>query len=241
VVSYSSPLAATIHGKRHILCLMRNGLVSVDPRDGNENFKYWFRSRLNDSVNAARPVVIGDRIFLSAAYDVGSAMLQVAPDGKGVKELWRDRETMQTHWSTAIAVDGFIYGFSGRHEQGALFRCIDAATGKVAWETTGFGGNIESLRRNTVSGAILDTRTGEIIPFPFFGRGSKIKVEDKFIVLGEQGTLALVKINPGKFEEISRTSFAKISYPAWAAPVLSRKRLYLRSEQTLLCLDLSPG
>src|SRR5690606_32306526 len=58
VVSYSSPIAATIHGKRHVLCLMRQGLVSVDPETGAENFHYWFMSRAYESVNAARPVVV---------------------------------------------------------------------------------------------------------------------------------------------------------------------------------------
>lgn len=244
VVSYSSPLAATIHGKRHLLCLMRQGLVSIDPRDGSENFKYFFRSTLNDSVNAARPAVIGDRIFLSAAYDVGSAMLQVAPDGKSVKELWRSADNMQTHWSTAIAVDGFIYGFSGRHEQEmgdfAKFRCLEAETGKVVWETDGFEGKIGDLRRDEVTGEIINVMTNQKVPFPYYGRGSSIRVEDKFIVLGERGTLALVKINPKKFEEISRASYPQIKAPSWAAPVLSRKRLYLRSEEAVVCLDVAP-
>ena len=82
VVSYSSPIAATIHGKRQILCLMRQGLVSVDPADGHVNFKYWFCSRDYESVTAARPVVIDDKIFISAAYKVGSALLQVEPSGR---------------------------------------------------------------------------------------------------------------------------------------------------------------
>ena len=88
VVSYSSPLAATIHGKRHLSsCLMRQGLVSVDPANGHVNFKYWFCSRDYESVTAARPVVIGDKIFVTAAYKVGSALLQVDPSGQSVKEL----------------------------------------------------------------------------------------------------------------------------------------------------------
>ena len=33
--SYASPVAATIHGRRHILCLMRQGLVSVNPANGS--------------------------------------------------------------------------------------------------------------------------------------------------------------------------------------------------------------
>ena len=75
VASYSTPTAATIHGKRHILCFTRQGLVSLDPKTGNENFKYWFRSRSYESVTAARPVVIGDKIFLSVAYQQGLSLL----------------------------------------------------------------------------------------------------------------------------------------------------------------------
>jgi len=46
--SYSTPVAVTIHGQRHVLCLMRQGLVSLDPKTGRVNFSFWFRSRLND-------------------------------------------------------------------------------------------------------------------------------------------------------------------------------------------------
>jgi len=54
--SYASPVAATIHGQRHIFCLMRQGLVSLNSTNGSVNFSFWFRSRANDSVNAASPV-----------------------------------------------------------------------------------------------------------------------------------------------------------------------------------------
>lgn len=240
VASYSSPVAATIHGKRHVLCLMRHGLVSLDPKTGKVNFKYWFRSRAHESVNAARPVVIGDKIFVSAAYRVGSALLQVNKDGTSYKELWRNRRNMLTHWSTAIHVDGSIYGFSGRHEQEGRFRCIDLKSGQVQWSTTGYEGDVKDLAQDPQTGRIIDRKTKEPIPWPFFGRGSKIRVGDKFIVLGERGTLALVNVNPKTFQEISRTSYKQITWPAWTAPVLSRKRLYLRDEDSLLCLDLKP-
>jgi outer membrane protein assembly factor BamB len=238
--SYSSPQAATFNGKRHVLCLLRQGLVSLDPKDGSVNFKHWFKPRSYESVNAARPIVIGDKIFLSAAYRQGSALLQVNEDGKGYKEVWRDRRNMLTHWSTAIHVDGYIYGFSGRHEQESTFRCIDLKTGTVQWETTGYEGELGNLSQDPRTGEIIDTKTGATIPWPFYGRGSKIQIGDRFIVLGERGTLALVKVNPKKFEELARASFKQIRYPAWTAPVLSRKRMFLRSEKTLICLDLKP-
>ena len=238
VVSYSSPVAVTLHGKRHVLCLMRQGLVSVDPDDGGVNFKYFFRATVHESVNAARPTVFDDKVFLSAAYRVGSALLRVHEDGKHYDVVWRDSTNMLTHWSTSIYLDGFLYGFSGRHEREGTLRCLDAQTGKVVWSTSGFEGDLESLGSNPATGQIVDRATGEVIPWPFYGRGSKILADNKFIVLGERGTLSLVKPDPRKWIEVSRISVPGFRAPTWAAPVLSRKRLYLRSENRLVCYDL---
>jgi len=45
LASYSSPVAATIHGRRIILCLTRQGLVSLDPTNGAVNFSRWLTWR----------------------------------------------------------------------------------------------------------------------------------------------------------------------------------------------------
>ncbi|MCA9052478.1 MAG: PQQ-like beta-propeller repeat protein [Planctomycetaceae bacterium] len=238
VVSYSSPIVATIHGRRHLLCLVRQGLVSLDPATGEENFKYWFRASVHESVNAARPVVVGDTVMISAAYRTGAACLRVQPDGKGCEAIWRDARNLLTHWSTAIAIDGYYYGFSGRHEQEGELRCIDARDGAVVWKTTGWDKPLTSLGQNTATGEVVDRETGQVVPWPFYGRGSATLVDGKFIVLGERGTLALGKPSPDGWEEISRCKAPEITYPAWTAPVLSNGRLYLRDEDTLICLDL---
>lgn len=240
IVSYSSPIAATIHGKRHVLCFLRHGLVSLDPQDGSEHFKYWFRSRAYESVNAARPIVLGNKIFLSAAYKVGSVLLEVQPDSKSVKEIWRDNRNLLTHWSTPIAVDGYVYGFSGRHEREGELRCIDLKTGNVEWSTTGFEGDLSELNQDPSTGVIKDKK-GNVVPWPFFGRGSHIQIGDRFLLLGERGTLALAKINPKKYEELGRCSYSQIRHPAWTAPILSRGLIYLRDEDALICLDVRPN
>ena len=242
IVSYSSPIAATIYGQRHVLCLLRHGLVSLNPENGEVRFKYWFRVRNHESVNAVRPVVIdGDKIFLTAAYKAGSVLLQVAADGKSVKELWRDRDNLQGHWSTPIEVDGYIYGFSGRHEHEGELRCISVKTGEVVWSTSGYEGDIDKLpilALNRRTGEVIDRSTNKRVTPPFFGRGSLIRVGKHFIILGEYGTLTLADVNPQKYVELERTYYPEIHYPAWPAPVLSRGRLYLRSEDHLVCLEL---
>ncbi len=237
LVSYSSPVAATIHGKRHILCLVRQGLVSIDPETGEENFKYWFRSRLHDSVNAARPVVIGDTILISAAYRTGAALLKVSPDGKNVQELWRDKRNLMTHWSTATPLAGYVYGFSGRHENEAALKCVKVETGEVVWQSPGWEGSIDHLTPVSKS-TVKNSKTGNVEAWPYYGRGSSIYAEGNLIVLGERGTLALVKASPDSFQEISRFKPVRMEYPCWAAPVLSRGKLFLRCDNALVCYDI---
>ncbi len=237
IVSYSSSIAATIHGKRQILCLLRHGLVSLDPATGAENFHYWFRSQIHDSVNAARPVVIGNRILLTAAYQTGAAYLEVAEDSKSVKEIWRDTENLLCHWSTPIPVGKYIYGFSGRHENGSTLRCLELETGKVIWETTGWEGPLDHLSPAS-SSSVKNSKTNTIDPWPYYGRGSKIWLDGQFLIIGERGTVALIEATPDKFHELNRFKPNQLNYPAWTAPVLSRGRLFLRSETALMCYDL---
>jgi outer membrane protein assembly factor BamB len=219
--SYSTPVAATIHGRRQILCLTRQGLVSLNPANGAVNFSFWFRSPANDSVNAMSPVVVDDYIFISAAYyKIGSVLLRVNADNKSVEQVWRST-ALEIHWTTPLYLDGYLYAFSGRNEPDARMRCVEFKTGKLMWERD-------------------ESWVPHSTPTPgVYGRGSGILADGKWITLGEGGILGLFKPNPQKPEEICRCQMPQLHHPCWAAPVLSRKKLYLRSEDRLVCLDLA--
>ena len=219
--SYSTPVAATIHGRRQVLCFTRQGLVSVDPKTGAVNFSFWFRSLVNESVNGMCPVVVDDLIFISGAYyKIGSVLLRVKPDGRSVEEVWRG-PSLELHWTTPIYLDGYLYALSGRNEPDARMRCVELRTGKLMWEVD------ESWRPHS-------TPTPSV-----YGRGSSILADGKLITIGEGGLLGLFRPNTNKAEEICRFQVPQLHYATWAAPVLSRKKLYLRNEDHLVCLDLS--
>jgi outer membrane protein assembly factor BamB len=236
MASYSSPVAATIHGKRHILCLTRQGLVSLNPTNGAINFSRWFQSPVNESVNAMCPVVSEDLVLISAAYyRIGSVLLRVKSDGTSYEEVWRspksaqnrnpatgewESSVLEAHWTTPVLHEGYLYAFSGRNEPDASFRCLEFKTGKVRWSRD------ESWPAHSSPQP------------PVYGRGSLIFADGKLIVLGEGGKLGLFSLNPQQPQEISSWQLPQLHYPCWTAPVLSRKTLYLRSEDTLLCLDL---
>jgi outer membrane protein assembly factor BamB len=219
--SYSSPVAATIQGRRQVLCLMRQGLVSLDPASGAVNFSFWFRSTMEESVNAMSPVVIGDLIFISAAYyKIGSVLLRVNPDGKGVQEVWRGT-ALELHWNTPIYDDGFLYAFSGRNEPDARMRCVELQTGRLMWDVD------ESWPHHSPETPAV------------YGRGSFILADGKLIALGEGGLLGLIRPDSKGPSEICRAQLPQLHPPCWAAPILAGKRLYIRSEDRLLCLDLA--
>ena len=220
--SYATPVIAKVHGADVAFCLMRQGLVALEPRSGKVDFSFWFRAQVDESVNAANPVVVGDRVFISGAYyKVGSVLLEVNPDRKRFSEQWRNR-ALEIHWTTPLYHDGFLYAFSGRNEPDARFRCVEFQTGKLMWDRD------ESWRGHTPE------------PPNVYGRGSAILADGKLIVLGEGGLLGLFAVDPKQAREIAKFQVPELRFPCWAAPVLSNKRVYLRSEDRLVCLSLEP-
>lgn len=132
--SYCTPAVATVSGKRYGFFLTRAGLVITEATTGKVHSTYPFRSRKFESVNGATPIVVDDMVFLSAAYQTGSALLRMKDDG--VEEVYRGFE-MSNHWGTSVYMDGHLYGVDGRHESEANFRCIEFRTGKLKWQVDG--------------------------------------------------------------------------------------------------------
>jgi outer membrane protein assembly factor BamB len=109
--SYSSPVAATIGGKRHAFFFTRAGLKDIDPETGAVRCAFR-RARSETTVNAATPVVSGDLLHLRELR-TGAALLRV-------KELSRSGPPMapSNHYATSVLSGGFLYGFDGRQEDG---------------------------------------------------------------------------------------------------------------------------
>jgi outer membrane protein assembly factor BamB len=139
--SYASPVAANIDGVRHVIFFTRQGILSLDPTNGAVRFSERWRARIDASVNAATPLVVGDRLFFTACYETGAILVQAKKDS--LKELWSNDRSLSCHFGTPVHHDGFLYGFHGRQESGTEFRCVDLKTGKVRWSKEGFGcGNL---------------------------------------------------------------------------------------------------
>ena len=237
--SYASPVPAMVHGKRRVFVFAggesnppTGGLMSIDPADGHVDFTFPWRSRSYESVNASCPVAFDDKVFISASYRTGGALLEIRPDFTH-KVAWTTQE-FGLHFNTAVYQGGFLYGFDGRNEPDASLACVDAASGKVVWretpewtETFEVGGQ----RRQQVVGTY---------------RGSLLAVDGQFLCIGELGHLLWLDLTPKGYKEISR-AWLFAARESWALPVLSRGLLYV-SQNTrdilngaspqLICYDL---
>ncbi len=219
LASYASPIIATIEERRWGFAFLRGGIVGFEPATGEFDFHYPWRHPKIESVNASSPVVVDDFVFISESYGIGSSLIQVRPNGYRV--VWKDKpnqpnKAMELHWTTAIHHEGYLYGCSGRHSNGASLRCVELTTGKLIWS--------EHVNE----------------------RASLLWVNDYFIYLSEFGRLMLLKCTPQKVEVLSQAvpinekGNQLIEYPAWAAPALANGYLYVRGKNRLICFALAP-
>lgn len=132
--AYSSPVVLSLGGQRQALFFSAESLVALDPGDGRLLWRIPWATEFG--VNVATPLrVPPDRVFVSSAYDVGSALLEIRRVGDAfqVDTLWRNRK-MQNLFHSSVHLAGQIYGF---HD--ALLKCLDAGTGRERWVARGFG------------------------------------------------------------------------------------------------------
>lgn len=211
LASYASPIVTTINKQRVGLYFGRCGLVLFDPINGKELTTYHWRAKIRESVNAANPVVSGDTIFISESYELGSVALKW--DGVKLNEVWSDREKDRSDKAM------LAHWCTPMLVNGYLYGCSSRHSGEA------------DIR-------CVDFKTGDIKwKKSRIGWQTVVMYEDMLLFLGENGQVRLVKPNAEKLEEIS-TFTAELKHPAWAPPVLSNGRLFLRGAGKMIVYDI---
>ncbi len=236
--SYSSPSAATVHGKRRVFVFAggesrpaTGGLFCIDPANGKVDFQLPWRGRRYESVNASSPLVIGNSVFISECYGMGGTLLDIQPDFS-FKHAW-ETKALNTHFMTAIYKDGYLYGLDGHGPRNAPLVCIDAKTGKEMWRN-------DPDWEETIK-TPEGVRKVNLSP----GLASLMLVDGQGLMLGEYGHLVWLDLNPKGYQETERTTLF-LAGETWGMPALSRGLLYLcqnnkgvdGSMARLICYDM---
>jgi outer membrane protein assembly factor BamB len=130
--AYSSPIAATIDGRRQILFFTHDGLVSVAPQEGALLWRFPWDTRFG--ANVATPIVVSHYVFISSNYDKGCALLDVSISASSwqVRPVY-EHNRMRNHFSTSVYYKEHLYGFDD-----ATLVCMNFRTGKIAWKKKDF-------------------------------------------------------------------------------------------------------
>ena len=166
---YASPM---LNSKNEILIFNEFGIVSHEILTGKVIKSYQHKTRYG--INAAQPMLYGDRILISSAYGKGAALVDFT---KRVPTAIWESESFSCQMASLVKKGQYGFGIhgqaGGRSEQSKLF-CIDLATGKEKWSEKGFG------------------------------LGTVLLVRDTLVILSDRGELCLAEANNRQFIELAR-------------------------------------
>ena len=209
---YSSIKLSHGAGVKQYVQLTNEGAVGVSADDGA--FLWGYNRVANGVANISTPVIDGDHVFVSTAYGTGSALLKLERDGDGVKAeevYWLDKDTFQNHHGGFVHVGDYLYG-GHNHNKGEP-TCLNFRTGEVLWQADQ----------------------------PGKGSGCVLYADGHLYFLYDDATAALIEATPEKYN--LKGTFKLPKRPgargkAWAHPVISDGRLYLRHADVLFCYDV---
>ena len=130
--AFSSPMIATLAGRRQLIVQTRNELMGVEIEDG----EILWRQKIESfrGMNIITPTIDGDSIFVSS-YGGTTKLFELVATSNGFDLQQRWMLPAQGYMATPVVVDGHAY----THLRNQRFACYDLKNGVEKWKTTKFG------------------------------------------------------------------------------------------------------
>ncbi|HEY0981041.1 PQQ-binding-like beta-propeller repeat protein [Schlesneria sp. T3-172] len=217
---YSPPLIIQQAGVRQLVLCSPDSIYAVDPETGKQLWKQDYQGD-NGSI-IMTPIHHGNHLFVGG-YNNKNILIELAADKPGAKTVWRDqaKRGISPVNVQPFLMDGKVYGL----DQSGDLRCFEIPSGKITWTTPQPLGE-----RKVGSGTVFLVRSGST---------------DKFWMFAETGDLIIGQLTPKGFTELSRSHVIDATNTAfgrdvvWCAPAFANKRMYVRNDKELLCVDLA--
>jgi outer membrane protein assembly factor BamB len=133
VQSYTSPMLMTLAGERQLVVVTAERVVGLT-LEGHLLWEYpW---QISIVPNIAQPVRVGaDRLFLSASYGRGAAVIELtSPQPPFTVETVWENTRMKNKFGSSVLHDGYLYGLDE-----SILACIDPRTGEQMWKGGRYG------------------------------------------------------------------------------------------------------
>lgn len=162
---YSTPIPVQRNGEW--LALLSNGenYLAVNLKTGKEAWRFKWLTEYG--VNAADPIISGDKVFISTGYGKGAALINLASGQP--QEVWKNK-ALRTQLNPAVLLNGYVYGADGDTTSKAALKCIEWETGATKWSEANFGSGAAVIADGKL---IALNGTGELMVGPASPEGFK--------------------------------------------------------------------
>jgi outer membrane protein assembly factor BamB len=152
--SYSSPLLATLAGRRQVVILNHASLAGHDPATGALLWEHPFPG---GQPNVAAPLLLGgDRLLVSVGYGIGAKAYRVVANGGALAATMEwESPRLKSKFGNLLRHDGSVYGL----DDGVL-TCIDPSSGERRWKDGRYGHGQMLLAGGLL---VVQTEEGEIV------------------------------------------------------------------------------
>lgn len=153
---YSTP--TPVQGGKLVVFGNKPGYVAVDPATGKEAWRVKWNTQYG--VNAADPIILGDKMFISTGYGKGAGLFDISENPP--KELWTSK-SLRTQMNPGVLHEGHVYGMDNDSQHKGPLKCVEFETGKEKWSAPDFGTGGLILADGKL---IILNSTGELIVAP---------------------------------------------------------------------------
>ncbi len=131
---YSTPVPAKFGNQSCVVLFGAKSIFAATVKDGKKIWEHEWKTSYD--VNAAEPIILGDKVFISSGYDHGCALLKIKEEKATV--LWENKN-LRNHINSSLLLNGFLYGFDGNAGPKANFNCVEFETGAIKWTEKNLG------------------------------------------------------------------------------------------------------
>jgi outer membrane protein assembly factor BamB len=133
--AYTSPMLVNLAGNAVLLVVTKDRAVGLRPDTGDLLWEFpWVV--LHNNRNTAQPIIVGtNRVFLSAGYGTGCALIEVTASNAdwNVREVWRNKN-LKNKFTSSVLWQNYIYGLDED-----ILTSLDASTGARLWKGDRYG------------------------------------------------------------------------------------------------------
>lgn len=215
-MSHSSIMPMEIGDRKCYVYAAIGGIVGISASGPDRGQLLWKSTAFVPSVVAPSPLMLpGGKLFITAGYGAGSALLRVDKRSMEVEtlDLYKPKEGLASEQQTPVVIGDKVYGILPK-DAGPLRNQLACY-------------QVDDLKNPVWTSGKAER----------FGLGPYIYADGKFFIVSDDGTLTIAQVSASGFKVLD--AFRVIEgHDAWGPIAIADGRLLMRDANKMVCLDM---